>query len=184
MTPFQRILGADFDTLSGPVRDLHALGASAHMSGQAEITAAANPGAWLLCWISGLPKSGCKVPVSVSFHPRSQGSEFWDRRFDRRRYASLMEAGEQGDDGLLIEHFGPFDLLFRLAPAIGALTWSLTGWRFLGVPLPAWSRPTIECRESSDAGRLLFDIDVAFPLVGQVVHYRGWLSPTDASPKV
>jgi len=54
-------------------------------------------------------------------------TEFWDHRFARRRYASVMEAGQQADHGLLIEHFGPFDLLFRLEPAPQGLGWSLTG---------------------------------------------------------
>jgi hypothetical protein len=179
MTPFQRILGAAFDTLPAPVRALHALSASVHTAGRAEITAATNPGAWLLCRVAGLPKPGKEVPVSVAFHPQSDGAEYWNRLFAQRRYASTMAAGRNRDDGLLIEHFGPFDLLFRLAPSLGALHWSLAGWRFLKIPLPSWTRPTIECRETGDADRFNFDIDVAFPLVGHVVHYRGWIVPIE-----
>lgn len=175
MTPFQRILGAAFDDLPAPVRALHGLTIDAHTAGLAEIRASATPGAWLLCKVAGLPKPGRDVPVSVSFHPDGRGCELWKRRFDERRYASTMEAGGGHDDGLLIEHFGPFDLLFRLEGRQGRLAWSLVGWRLLGVPLPAWSRPTIECSESGDGNRFVFDIDVAFPLVGPVVHYRGWL---------
>ncbi|WP_168220262.1 hypothetical protein [Azospirillum thermophilum] len=33
-----------------------------------------------------------------------------------------MEAGTGGDEGLVIEHFGPFDLLFRLAPGCDRLS--------------------------------------------------------------
>ncbi len=54
----------------------------------------------------------------------------------------------------------------------------LFGWRLLGFSLPAWSRPTIECTEMAEEDRSVFDIDVAFPLVGRVVHYRGRLTPT------
>jgi len=176
MTPFQRILGAAFDTMPAPVRALHALSTDVHTSGRAEITATANPGAWLLRRVAGLPRPGKDVPVSVGFHPQENGTEYWDRHFAQRRYASTMQAGEGGDDGLLIEHFGPFDLLFRLAPSHEALRWSLAGWRFLKIPLPSWSRPSIECSETGDAERFIFDIDVAFPLVGHVVRYRGWLT--------
>ncbi|MCW2237666.1 DUF4166 domain-containing protein [Azospirillum canadense] len=179
MTPFQRILGAAFNDLPAPVRVLHALTTSVHTAGLADIRAAANPGVWLLCKVAGLPKPGQGVPVSVSFHPDGRGREFWNRRFAGRRYASTMEAGRRRDDGLLIERFGPFDLLFRLEPTQDKLAWSLVGWRVLGVPLPAWSRPIIECSESGDGTRFLFDIDVAFPLVGHVVHYRGWLDVID-----
>lgn len=179
MTPFQYILGTAFDSLPPPVRALHALDASVCTSGKAKITAAANPAAWLLCLVAGLPKPGPDVPVSVWFHPDDGGGEFWDRRFARRRYASRMKAGQHDDHGLLIEHFGPFNLLFRLVPDSRGLNWSLVGWRLLGLPLPAWSRPTIECSETGCADRYVFDIDVAFPLVGHVVHYQGWLVPAD-----
>lgn len=178
MTPFQRILGAAFEGLPGPVQHFHGLLGELYTAGTAEITAAPNPGAWALCKIAGLPKPGRDVPVTVSFHPNGKGGEFWDRHFAGRRYASIMEAGQGRDDGLLIEHFGPFDLLFRLEPREGCLGWSLSGWRLLGIPLPTWSRPTIECTELAEEDRFVFDIDVAFPLVGHVVHYRGRLTPT------
>ncbi|MBI5260543.1 MAG: DUF4166 domain-containing protein [Bradyrhizobium sp.] len=167
------------NSLPVPVRALHALDSCIHTSGRAEITVSANPVARLLCRVAGLPKPGRDVPVSVSFHPDGRGTEFWDRRFASRRYASVMEAGRRDDEGLLIEHFGPFELLFRLEPGDKGLNWSLAGWRLLGLPLPGWSRPTIECSETGDAERFVFDIHVAFPLVGHVVHYRGWLVPTE-----
>ena len=115
-TPFERVLGATFANLPAPVRELHALRHSALTSGRAEITA--EPGAlkWLLCKFAGLPKPGLDVPVSVQFIPVARGSERWDRRFGDRRYASRMEAGSGREAGCLIEHFGMFDLQFRLEP--------------------------------------------------------------------
>ena len=59
------------------------------------------------------------------------------------------------------------------------LQWSLAGWRCLGIPLPRWSVPSIECLESADGERYTFDIDVTFPLIGWLMHYRGWLLPQD-----
>jgi Domain of unknown function (DUF4166) len=35
--------------------------------------------------------------------------------------------------------------------------------------------PTI-CFESGEGDRFVFDINVRFPLVGQLIHYRGWLA--------
>ena len=115
-TPFERVLGAAFANLPAPVRELHALRHSALTSGRAEITA--EPGAmkWLLCKFAGLPKPGLDVTVSVQFIPVPRGSERWERRFGDRRYASRMEAGSGREAGCLIEHFGMFDLQFRLEP--------------------------------------------------------------------
>ncbi|HSV29903.1 MAG TPA: DUF4166 domain-containing protein [Candidatus Omnitrophota bacterium] len=106
-TPFQRLLGAAFDHLPAPVRRFHGLSSAMATAGVAEITAASNPAAWLLCKVAGLPKPGSDIPVTVSFHPDGAGREFWDRHFASRRYASTMEAGQGADEGLLIEHFGP-----------------------------------------------------------------------------
>lgn len=170
-TPFQHLLGDAFHRLPDPLRMLHGLTDAARTAGLAEITAARNPVAWFLCKLAGLPKPGHHIPVSVSFHPDGSGRELWQRYFAGRRYASTMEAC----DGHLVEHFGPFDLLFRLQPGERGLEWSLIGWRLLGMPLPRVTVPTIECLEAADGDRFTFDIDVAFPLVGHVVHYRGWL---------
>jgi predicted DCC family thiol-disulfide oxidoreductase YuxK len=43
----------------------------------------------------------------------------------------------------------------------------------LKIPLPRVTRPSIECFESAEGERFAFDIDVAFPIVGHVVHYGG-----------
>lgn len=31
--------------------------------------------------------------------------------------------------------------------------------------------------ETAKGVNFVFDIDVAFPVIGHVVHYRGWLAP-------
>ena len=88
-----------------------------------------------------------------------------------------VKDGERGSPHL-IERFGPlgvFDLHFRLTPTARGLEWSLTGWDLLGLALPAASVPRIACLESADGDRFHFDIDVAFPLIGPVIHYSGWL---------
>lgn len=174
-TLFQRLLGTDFQRLPAPVRDLHGLSEAAFTTGKADITTADNPVTKLLCWVAGLPRPGRDVPVTVAFHPDGQGREWWERHFASRRYASTMAAGTGNDEGLLIEYFGPFRLVTKLTPGEHGLAWSLVRWRFLGVPLPRWSAPTIECLESGQGNRFVFDIRVSFPLVGHVIHYRGWL---------
>lgn len=183
-TPFQRLLGADFERLPAPVRDLHSLGEVTLTAGRADITTASSPGAWFLCWFAGLPRPGRDIPVTVAFHPDGKGRERWKRRFASRRYASTMVAATGRNEGLLTERFGLFRLFTRLTVREDGLVWSLVRWQLLGIPLPRWSTPTIECLESGDGERFVFDIRFGFPFVGDVIHYRGWLkriSPRSAS---
>jgi hypothetical protein len=177
-SPFERLLGSELERLPAPVRRVHSLRAPLATSGRAEITAAKGFLASLVCWFAGLPRPGRDVDVSVVFAPK-EGGEYWDRKFADRRYASTMEAGTGRDQGFLIEHFGLFDLRFQLRALPEGLAWSLVGWRLLRIPLPRWTLPRIDCVESSDGDRYTFDIDVKFPLIGWLMHYRGWLLPQD-----
>ena len=174
-SPFEMLLGADFERLPAPVRRVHGLRQPLKTAGRADVTAATGLLARLIAWNAGLPRPGRDMEVTVLFTPDGQGGERWDRRFGDRRYASSISAGEGRDRGLLIEHFGLFHLRFQLSPRPDGLAWSLAGWRLLGIPLPRWSVPHIDCLESADGERFTFDIDVTFPIVGWLIHYRGWL---------
>jgi len=176
-SPFQSLLGTAFEQLPAPVRHLHSLSHPVITSGLAEVRTSRGFGPWLICKLAGLPKPGRDVPVTVSFRPDGHGGERWQREFAARRYASTMRVGANTEERLLAEHFGIFDLHFRLTPSDRGLAWRLVGWRLWGLPLPAWSLPRVECFESSEGDRFVFDIDAAFPIVGHVIHYRGWLLP-------
>lgn len=176
---FHRLVGEAFGRLPAAVRCLHSPHGPLHTAGRAEVTGAATLGARLLRLVAGLPSPGSEVAVEVVFLPVARG-ERWRRRFAGRRYASLMAAGRGAEAGRLIEHFGPlFDLVFRLEARADGLHWQVERWKFLGLKLPGWTTPTILARETEDAGRFVFDIHVAFPIVGPVVDYRGWLAVVD-----
>ncbi|HEX3883715.1 MAG TPA: DUF4166 domain-containing protein [Stellaceae bacterium] len=176
-SPFQTLLGDRFALLPEPVRRLHGLSADLDTAGRAEIEAA--PGFWprLIRGLSGLPGPGRGVEVTVSFHVDGRGGEFWRRRFGRRRYRSGFAVGTGRRAGMLVERFFPFVFFHRLTPSPEGLRWDLVAWRLLFLPLPRWTMPRAVCFESGDGDRFVFDIDAGFPLVGPVVHYRGWLLP-------
>ena len=180
-SPIERLLGPDFDRLPTPVRLLHSLRQPLRVVGRADIAAADGFFARLICWSAGLPRPGRDVAVSVHFEPGENGVEHWDRRFADRRYVSTIAAGTGRDSGFLIERFGPFQLRFQLTVLPEGLGWLVVGWRLLRIPLPRRSVPHIKCLESDDRGRFAFDIDVAFPVIGWLMHYRGWLSPEEGS---
>ena len=177
MSPFQAILGTDFARLPEPVRRLHGLAHDIQTAGRAEITVTPGLLPLLICRLAGLPRAGHDVPVTVAFHVDSNGGEYWHRRFAGRRYGSGFAAADGGRDGLLLERFFPFQLYHRLTPTSNGLAWSLVEWKLLGMPLPRWTLPTVNCFESAESDRFVFDIDVSFPIVGPVIHYRGWLLP-------
>jgi len=174
-SPFEQILGADFAQLPEPVRRLHSLHGDANTAGRAEITTARGFLPWLICRLSGLPAPGNDVEVTVSFHIDGRGGEFWRRRFAGRRYASSFEVGRGRHAGLLRERLFPLVFFHRLTASPAGLRWEVVGWRLLSLPLPRWTRPRAICFEGGDGDRFTFDIDAAFPLVGPVIHYRGWL---------
>lgn len=178
-SPFQELLGADFAQLPAPVRHLHGLTADIATAGRADIVAARDFLPWLIRAVAGLPGPGREVPVGVSFHVDGNGGEHWCRRFASRRYASRFKRGGTGREGFLFEGFFPFHLYHRLTASREGLAWQLVEWRLLGLPLPAWTLPKINCFESGEGERFVFDIDVVFPIAGPVVHYRGWLLPQE-----
>jgi hypothetical protein len=175
-SPFEQLLGDEFGLLPEPVRRLHGLSAGTMTEGRADVVAARGFLPWLICKLSGLPAPGLDVPVSVVFEVDGKGGEFWRRRFAGRRYRSSFNAGKGRRAGLLRERFSPFVFFHRLTPSAAGLRWDLVAWQLGPLPLPRWLMPPTICFESGDEDRFVFDIDVKFPLVGQLIHYRGWLA--------
>jgi Domain of unknown function (DUF4166) len=175
LSPFQQLLGNEFAILPEPVRRLHGLAGDAATEGRADIVAANGLFPWLICRLSGLPAAGRDVPVTVAFHNDGRGGEFWRRRFAGRRYASGFSVGRGRHAGLLREQFFPFVFFHRLTPSPQSLRWELVAWRLLWLPLPRRLMPLTMCFESGDGDRFVFEIDVKFPIIGQLIHYRGWL---------
>lgn len=173
---FRTLLGAALDGLPDPVRRLHSLDAPCLTAGLADVTMTPGLLPALICRLTGLPRAGRDVPVTVLFTPGPAG-EHWERRFADRHYGSRLAVAE----GRLIESFGPFRLAYDLEASAAGLAWTLVRWRLLGLPLPDWTRPRIDCLESSEAGRYRFDIAFALPVIGKVIAYTGWLKPAQGS---
>ena len=84
--------------------------------------------------------------------------------------------------GLLVERSGPFAFEFRLqaegkprAARACFVSWPDAGYSGFGYRVA--HGPRIACVESAGWPAVaVFDIDVAFPLVGPVIRYSGWLA--------
>ncbi len=78
---------------------------------------------------------------------------------------------------MLAEVFGPFRVLCALEPRESRLHLSVRAWSILGLPLPLLLAPGGQTFEEDRDGLFHFDVEVASPLTGLIVHYRGWLRP-------
>lgn len=58
-----------------------------------------------------------------------------------------------------------------------SLAMRMTGWSLRGVPLALSRAPQSRAREWKENGRFCFEVPIALPLIGRIVHYRGWLVP-------
>jgi hypothetical protein len=169
-TLFARLLGNKFDRLPPRVRALHACETTHAYVGRVDV----NRGSGLLsrCMAAAarLPARMADRELCVTIEPTARG-ERWTRRFaDHAMPSRLWESR-----GLLCERLGLAMFGFRLDVRDGELTWRVERVRALGISLPARLFQGVVAREFEQDGRYRFDVRAELPLVGLLVHYRGWL---------
>ena len=131
------------------------------------------PAARIIAGIMRFPPAGVH-PLHVSFS-EADGVERWTRDFGGYRFSS--ELSERGGD--LVERFGPLRFTFNLVPFGNGLRMVMKHWSVLRIPLPLALAPRSDAQEWEADGRFHFDVPIALPLVGLVVHYTGWLAAID-----
>jgi hypothetical protein len=166
---YARAMGAAFETLPPAVRELHDFCADAGACGEAVVTRGRGPIVRLLARLMGFPPEG-RWPLHVGFAERG-GAEAWSRDYG----GHIMKSALSLRPGGVTERFGPIRLAFDLLPHPHGLDMRLAGWSVLRIPLPRFLAPRILATEREREGRFHFDVSAALPLVGPVVHYRGWL---------
>lgn len=172
---YVRVLGGRFAGLPPAVRRMHDVLADGGARGEAEVLGAANPLARLIARTMGFPPAG-RVPLHVRFAEHGE-EEVWTRDFGGRRFRSVM--ARRGP--WLVERFGPFRFAFELAADQAGIGMRMRRWWLGPLRLPLRLAPRSEAREWEEAGRFRFDVPIALPLVGRLVHYRGWLAPDDGA---
>ena len=172
---FARAIGPDFDALPAPIRALHeALGVSL-WRGECRCDGPANPLAGLVGRMIGFPARSGVAPVEISIDADGRRS-IWRRRIGPARFKSVLFNPRAG--GRMTERFGLVSVELGLHRQDDRLIYEVVGWRLGPIPLPRVLAPRTRTHEAVDAqGRFTFDVEIGLPLLGHVVHYRGWLIP-------
>jgi len=168
---YGRLMGPRFDALPEQVRAMHEVHGDAGAAGTGHVARGRPWAARLIGRVMGFPAAG-SYPVHVDFAERG-GRERWTRHFGPYRFSSELRAWSD----LAAERFGPLLFGFDLPSDSDGLRMELRRWSAFGVPLPLFLAPRIAAREWQEDESFRFDVAVAMPLVGEVVHYSGWLRP-------
>ena len=158
-----------FALLPAPVRAMHSLSGDGGAAGRGTVIRGGSLLARLTCDLLGFPPAG-EYDVHVSFS-ECGGIERWTRRFGPYSFSSEM--GPSPYD--VAERFGPLRFHFELPVKDGRLEMVLRRWTAFGVPLPLLLAPRIHAFECAAGEDFVFDVAVAMPLLGPIVHYRGML---------
>jgi hypothetical protein len=176
---FARILGGAFESLPSCVIALHRRQGVQTYRGEVEVERGRNVLARFLAWLTDLPPAR-KGPIEVEIIAEG-GREQWTRRVGPHAMRSRLWA----DDDILCERLGAVEFGFRLVVESGELIWRTARVRAFGfIPLPASWFAGVGARESAVGGatvdqRYRFDVRAAMPVIGLLVHYRGWLVHVD-----
>jgi hypothetical protein len=173
---YRRLLGSAFDALPERVRELHGRSGQRCWSGVAEVRRGQGLLARTVARLFGFPNAAAHVPVTVSFSPEGDG-ERWTRDFGGKRFASIQSYGVGKDHYLLVERFGIASVSLALVVEGEKLILVPRRWSLLGIPMPRSLLPRGASFETEQQGRFCFDVEIAAPIVGLIVAYRGTLAP-------
>jgi hypothetical protein len=166
---YAQIMGDRFGRLPQTVRSMHEVLRDGGASGEAMVTAGTNPIARLIARCVGFPRAG-QHQLHVHF-VEENGTETWTRRFDGQPFRSRLHQRGRW----LIERFGPFRFGFDLPSDERGLTMIMRRWWIRPLRLPLTLAPRSLARECEEDECFHFDVPIALPLIGRIVHYRGWL---------
>jgi hypothetical protein len=126
----------------------------------------------LVAWLWGMPRQGSNVPVLLEVIVDGD-KERWLRHFPDHCLKSIQWAS----GGLLIEAFGAGSFSSALVIDGPCLTYEFRRAWLAGIPVPGWFSPRVDGRVY--AGETGWRVVVYFfvPLLGEIIHYRGWVEP-------
>ena len=176
---YDAVIGPAMERMAEPIRAFHRAACPARFAGRASVERGANPLTNLVALIIGLPPASADCTIEVLVGCDANGVETWQRTFGASCFTSTQEPGAGSWNGLVVERFGPMAFAMAVVEKGGELHLDLRGWRLLGMPMPDALGPRIVAFEHASGGRFNFHVDMALPLLGRIVRYRGWLEPVN-----
>ncbi|MGI9406225.1 MAG: DUF4166 domain-containing protein [Hyphomicrobiaceae bacterium] len=173
---YQSILRDAYDRLPAQIQAIHNVTTSVEASGRASVKGGSNLIARTIARAFRFPTPADDVRIHVRL-ARENNLEHWTRTFGQKQFRSTQEIGQGRNAGLLVERFGPFAFGLALTAKGNELHLIVRRWSVFGVPMPLRIAPWSKSYECVENDRFTFSVDIGLPLVGRLVHYRGWLEP-------
>lgn len=165
--------GDSYDLLPTEIKAMHNVDNVLIAKGKADITRDVSPLAQAAAKLFGFPKEGNNVPVTVTF-TRTEDGESLLRDFGGETFATSFY--DWPKPGHLVERFGPLWFLIECVCTMQGIDMYIRKiWLWKVIPLPMCIAPRIDATERVDNGQYRFDVDIRLPIIGRVIHYKGWL---------
>jgi hypothetical protein len=173
---YRRVLGARFDDLPEVLQRFH----GSTTGGEARGTFLVERGkGWLnnaVASLFGMPGAGKDLPIRLEVVVEGE-RERWFRHFPSRSLSSIQWA----DGGLLIESFGLGRFAYELVIDGRRLRHEVRRAWFAGIPIPLSMAPSADgWLDAGDEGWFVV-VHIIFPILGEIVHYEGWVEPESRS---
>jgi len=174
-----RAMGAAFERLPLAIRAMHGTHRSRRAVGRVDVSRGHGRLARALAGLLRLPEEGRDQPITVDF-TALPGRERWTRRIGARGFATVLQAV----DGVLLERVNGLTVCMRAVPIDGGqfdrgVALELVRAWFCGIPLPRAVSPCFIGRMRAPECLYRFEVAVAFPLIGDLIRYDGWLAPPE-----
>jgi saccharopine dehydrogenase-like NADP-dependent oxidoreductase len=174
---FPRLLGNAYDALPPVIRQAHQVHGVLVLEGKADAASPDNILGALIARLFRLPRSGSNLPVRVEMRSEDDGSETWTRIYPGVTMRSNLRNPDSATHQVT-EVLGPLSIRLQWKASARDLQLRTISAHLFGCPLPDFLRPRSHASESVDAdGQFHFDVPIALPLIGTIVHYKGSLKP-------
>jgi hypothetical protein len=119
-----------------------------------------------------MPKAGENVPVQLEVIAL-EDREIWLRHFP----GQILKSVQRDRGGLLLERFGLGSFSSTLEVCGSRVVYRFGRAWFLGVPVPRRFAPFVESYVDAGETAWLVVVRLFAPLLGEIVHYEGWVEP-------